>query len=80
VLKFLSDGDLIPWEEAVAVGGNYFLLARDLGLPLPPRVFVYHASEGLSLEQMKLVGDYHGMFMKAEARFLYMPHLRRGGG
>jgi hypothetical protein len=69
----ILDTDLILWEEAQAVGGNYFLLARELGLPLPPRAFVYHHNNELTLGQMKLIGDYHDKFMKAEARKRIFP-------
>jgi hypothetical protein len=69
----IFDTDLILWEEAQAVGGNYFVRARELGLPLPPRAFVYHLNNELTVEQMKLIGDYHDKFMKAETRKRIFP-------
>lgn len=60
----------VEWDVAEEVGGFYFSRARYLGLPLPPRVFVYHDGSDLSEQDQAVIGRYHQLFKDAEENII----------
>lgn len=71
-IVMFDDTETVSWEIAEEVGGPYFSHARRLGLPLPPKAFVY-ADKGidLSIKDYAAIGHYHVLFEKAERAHRY---------
>jgi len=60
-----QDEDSIDWQTAMGVDGNYFGLARRLGLPSPPACFVFLDDDLKTSRQHLICGWYDALLNSA---------------
>lgn len=68
--KEYQDDEVIDWQIALQVNGDYFGLAQRLGLPSPPACFVFVEEHAKTEKQHLICGWYAALLHAAQVDWI----------